>query len=233
MQESAWQFHLAPLHVRPACRDTAWSVGSAFDLPMPGDWRLHWHMSSLAAGSVPHPRHRHPDEELIIPLTAPIDILRETDMLPLRPGGVAFHPSECLHTLQAAERQALYVVLRWRAEHPDPAVADDRSMVWDAASATPHAVAPGWIRTALVDRPTRFLSRLRIHRTEMSAGCGYGWHKDDHDLVVVLVEGTVVSMTRRISAPAILLHRAGSLHEIRCEGPAGARWFAVELHRAG
>lgn len=231
-QETAWKFHLAPLHVPSPCRGSAWTIGSAFDVPMPGGWRLHWHVSSLAAGAVPHPRHRHPDEELIIPLSARIDIVRETDVLALQPGDAAFHPSECLHTLQAVQRAAAYVVLRWRTEHVDGAPPDDRSMVSDAAAAVHQAVAPGWLRTVLIDRPTRFLSRVRVHRTEMAAGCGYGWHKDDHDLAIVLVRGTVVSMTRRIAAPAILLHRAGSLHDIRCEGPEGARWFAVELHRA-
>jgi quercetin dioxygenase-like cupin family protein len=231
-QETAWQFHLAPLDVPSPCHGTAWTIGSAFDLPMPGGWRLHWHVSSLAAGAVPHPRHRHPDEELIVPLCAPLDIVREADVLLLQPGDAAFHPSECLHTLQAGERRATYVVLRWRKEHAEGAPADDGSMVTDAAAATPDPVAPGWLRTVLIDRPTRFLSRLRVHRTEMAAGCGYGWHEDDHDLAIVLVRGTVVSMTRRIAAPAILLHRAGSLHDIRCEGPEGACWFAVELHRA-
>jgi len=231
-QETAWQFHLAPLHVPSPRRDTAWTIGGAFDLTMPGGWRLHWHASSLAAGAVPHPPHRHPDEELVIPLSARLDIVREADVLPLRPGDAAFHPSECLHTLQAAERRAAYVVLRWRTEHAGGAPAGDRTVVSDAASAAHQTVAPGWLRTVLFDQTTRFLSRLRVHRTEMAAGCGYGWHEDEHDLAIVLVQGTVVSMTRRISAPAVLMHRAGSLHDIRCEGPQGARWFAVELHRA-
>ena len=235
--QSAWDFHIAPLQV-PAIEPEAtwpgatWTVGSAVDLPMGGGLHFHCHISSLAAAALPHPPHRHPDEELIVPLCAPLDIVREADVLPLQPGDAAFHPSECLHTLQAGERRAAYVVLRWRTEHAEGAPADDRSLVSDAAATAHHAVAPGWLRTPLIDRPTRFLSRLRVHRTEMAAGCGYGWHKDDHDLAIVLVRGTVVSMTRRVAAPAILLHRAGSLHDIRCEGPEGARWFAVELHRA-
>lgn len=227
-----WDFHFAPLWVAPADADAPWRVGGSSDLGMANGLRLHWHVSSLAGGAVPHAPHRHRDEELIVPLETQLGIIRERDTLDVRPRGVAMHPSECLHTLRAVGTRASYAVLRWQGpEIGEPAIGD-QSLVSNAETVEREAVSPGWHRTALIDRPTQFLPRLRVHLSEMSAGSGYGFHSDGHDLAIVLLEGTVVSMTRRVSAPAVLLHRAGTLHDIRCEGPGDARWIAVEFHRA-
>jgi XRE family transcriptional regulator, regulator of sulfur utilization len=77
---------------------------------------LEFHVSTLPAGQVPHPPHKHPDEELIIIKEGTVEALVNGQTKRVGPGSVIFQASNQMHSLRnVGDSPAVYHVFRWNS----------------------------------------------------------------------------------------------------------------------
>ena len=81
------------------------------------------------------------------------------------------------------------------------------------------------------DGPSVWLGKLHAHITRLQPGAGYGAHRDEHDVVIFLLEGAFELMNARIAAPALVFLPAGCLHDMKALGPGLTKYLVWEFHR--
>jgi quercetin dioxygenase-like cupin family protein len=75
-------------------------------------WRLEAHETDLAPGGMPHPAHRHPQEEMFLIREGTVEVTIAGRSTRLGPGGVAFIASNEEHGIRnAGSTHAEYFVL--------------------------------------------------------------------------------------------------------------------------
>src|SRR5579859_2953093 len=78
---------------------------------------LEMHVTTLNPGQMPHPPHKHPNEELIILDKGTVEALENGEWKKLGPGSVIFNASNVLHGLRnPGDTPAQYHVISWRTE---------------------------------------------------------------------------------------------------------------------
>lgn len=83
--------------------------------PTPTLDELEMHITTLDAGQVSHPPHRHPEEELLIVKEGIVETLQNGKASRLGPGSIIFHSSNDLHNIRnAGTTPATYHVIQWR-----------------------------------------------------------------------------------------------------------------------
>jgi quercetin dioxygenase-like cupin family protein len=76
---------------------------------------LEIHITTLKAGAVSHPPHRHPEEELLIVREGTVETLQNGKSTRLGPGSIIFHASNDLHNIRnAGTTPATYHVIQWQ-----------------------------------------------------------------------------------------------------------------------
>jgi mannose-6-phosphate isomerase-like protein (cupin superfamily) len=210
----------------PLMKGRAASVGS-----------LGVHYSLLQPGHSPHPPHAHVEEEILIVIEGEADVIlpeSEDDPAPviqqLKPGDFTYYPAYRWHTIRnASAKPIVYLMLKWRGtplgltQHVPPGVfLDEGNRVSDGGK-------PFQIKLVF-EGATHFLTKLHAHRSVLLPGGGYEPHADPYDVMIVLIEGSVRTMDRTMTAPAFFYHPAGSLHGIRNVGHGPAGYLVVEMH---
>ena len=77
--------------------------------------QLEIHITTLNAGAVSHPPHRHSEEELLIVKEGMVETLQNGKATKLGPGSIIFHSSNDLHNIRNMGTQpATYHVVQWR-----------------------------------------------------------------------------------------------------------------------
>lgn len=197
------------------------------------DW-IGVHMSCLSGGHAPEPVVRHKEEEIAIILKGEIvmglcdedgskTITREEA---LYPGRIVYHPANRYHYLEnRTDAPATYIAIKWRADtRPDTAEGEiGKSVV--------HAYQPASTvnEKALLQQPTRWLNRLRLHTSCLNPGEGYDSHADKHDVCIVVVDGEVVSNGNAYPAGSCLFHPGGWKHGLRNVSDKAAQYLVIEL----
>jgi quercetin dioxygenase-like cupin family protein len=75
---------------------------------------LEIHITTLKAGAVSHPPHRHPEEELLIVREGTVETLQNGTSTRLGPGSIIFHSANDLHNIRnAGTTPATYHVIQW------------------------------------------------------------------------------------------------------------------------
>jgi quercetin dioxygenase-like cupin family protein len=83
--------------------------------PTPTLDELEIHVTTLNAGQVSHPPHRHPEEELLIVKEGTVETLQNGTARRLGPGSIIFHSSNDLHNIRnVGTTPATYHVIQWR-----------------------------------------------------------------------------------------------------------------------
>ena len=78
------------------------------------------HYSRLAAGRIPHEIHEHDEEELLIPISGEVEIVKPEGATAIGPGWLVYHSSSSPHTIRATGAEdATYLVLRWSGTEGD------------------------------------------------------------------------------------------------------------------
>ena len=93
---------------------------------------------------------------------------------------------------------------------------------------TPKTVKPRW-SDSLFKLATPSLSRFASHVTVLQPGAGYEPHADPYDVAILLLEGEVETLDRRVGAPTFIYYGAGELHGLRNVGTSPARYLVFEL----
>ena len=91
------------------------SVRSVVRAPTPTLGELEMHITTLNAGAVSHPPHRHPAEELLIVKEGLVETLQNGVATRCGPGSIIFHASNDLHNIRnVGSTPATYHVIQWR-----------------------------------------------------------------------------------------------------------------------
>jgi quercetin dioxygenase-like cupin family protein len=77
---------------------------------------LEMHVSTLAPGQMPHPPHKHPDEELLIVKEGTLEVMVNGDTRRVGPGSVVFQASNQMHSIRnVGTTPAVYHVIKWNS----------------------------------------------------------------------------------------------------------------------
>jgi quercetin dioxygenase-like cupin family protein len=194
---------------------------------------LSCHASALAPGQCPHLPHVHAEEELLIMLAGEASLQLPNDPAGerrLTAGQFVYYPAYFPHTLQATGASpANYLMFKWRGQRRP---GRDRLGFQHVARVVPSPGGPPrpFKTELLFERPTGFLGALHTHVSAMAPGGGYAPHVDDHDALILLVEGQVETLDQRVAAPAVIHYTSGELHGMSNPGPEPARYLVIELH---
>ena len=213
-----------------------WKPHGMFRGATPNVPRLGCHVSVLDPGVTPHPPHEHVEEELLIILEGEADLILVDDSglettHRVRPGFFSYYPSGRLHTLRGAGSDPVtYLMFKWSGDDRDERN-ELGSSIFEYEAPEASTGGPGFVARGVFEGPTRYLRKLHAHTSILTPGGGYPAHADDHDVAIILREGTVEIDGQRIPAPAIVFHAAGELHGIGNPGNSPARYLVFEFHR--
>ena len=106
----------------PAKPTSVGSVRSFFSAPTATLQNLEVHVTTLNPGQMPHPPHRHPNEEMIIIQKGTVEALSNGEWKRVGPGSVIFNGSNQLHGLKnVGTEPAVYHVINFKtAATPEP-----------------------------------------------------------------------------------------------------------------
>lgn len=194
------------------------------------------HSSILAPNASPHPLHQHIEEEVLVVVSGEAELhvaddaagTANAERVRMGPGDFAYYPAWTHHTLaNAGDAPLLYTMLKWvNYGKPQDGRAAGRAFV--RAGEAIRTAGPG-IGAGLWQARTRWLKRLHAHVSRLEPGEGYEPHADRYDVAILLLAGSVETLGRTVSAPALLYHPAGKPHGIRAVGTEAARYLVLEL----
>jgi mannose-6-phosphate isomerase-like protein (cupin superfamily) len=198
--------------------------------------RIACHSSVLAPGAVPHPPHRHAEEELLVIVAGEAELITDGGdgdggfaRTKVRAGDFAYYPAFQPHSLgNSSSEPVLYTMFRWTNPLRRWPLSDRMAILKGSEALVADGVTSQRMQR-LLERPSRWLRRLHVHMSVIPSGQGYDAHADDHDVAIVLVGGTIETLGRTVTAPAVLFHPAGTLHGLRSIGAGPARYFVAEF----
>ncbi len=226
----------------PPGQEAAWRIYNIFAGKTSCLDLLDVHVSTLQAGQLPHDFHHHPEEEILIPISGKVDILRAkdgagTDQTTERIGygQFVYHASEGFHTIRGAGPEpAMYLVFKWSASGAgaggDTALPSS-TFEFDASGAA--QMGEGFQRKLLFESPTAHLNKLHCHYSTMQPGAGYESHDDAYEVAILLLDGTVETIGEQVSAPSVIFYSAHKAHGMRNRSEAPARYLVFEFHGCG
>jgi len=223
-------------------------------------WACHVSVLAPGASPHPPHRHAEEEillvldgeVEVVVPDVAAAGGL---ERVRLTPGQFAYYPRDFAHTLQAVgDDPATYLMFKWAARpevgevvRRSPAVAGRGGPSGVPGSRQPppleHGVfsplagdveareSAGFATYVALHHPTEHLRTLHVHASELAPGAGYAAHADPYDVAIVLLEGEVETLGRRVLPHGVILYAAGEPHGMHNPGSTPARYLVFEFHR--
>jgi quercetin dioxygenase-like cupin family protein len=100
----------------PVSQDGTHSVRHFFEGPTATLADLEVHVTTLPAGELSHPAHKHPNEELVIIREGTVEVLVDGQLQRVGPGAVIFNASNQMHSLlNVGNSAATYHVINWKS----------------------------------------------------------------------------------------------------------------------
>jgi quercetin dioxygenase-like cupin family protein len=225
----------------PIDRSRPWTVYTIADGPTTRLEMLDCHLSVLGPGVTPHRPHQHPEEELIIPLSGALTIIRVRDTHPpeeaterVVPGQIVFHAADDSHTLrgESPDGPATYLVLKWRANarSKHESVLRSSTFDFDRPEFSSSEASAKFVTHLVFESPTAHLEKLQCHLSILKPDGGYDPHADDYDVALILLSGVVETLGRRVDSPSVVFYSANRTHGIRNTGTSTAKYLVVEFH---
>jgi len=220
-------------------QERPWQPLPAFRGPTRTASDMKCHASVLVGGHTPHPPHAHVEEELLMPLHGEVELTipsGKNDPSPrsalIRPGSFVFYPAWQYHTIRnPGSSPVAYLMFKWQAP-----VRDDASPLGVQVvdyDAPPPADARGFWTHHVLNGTTGCLGKLHAHLTQLAPGAGYEAHRDSHDVAIVVLDGTVETLGRKVGANSVVYIGAGEMHGMRNPGDVPARYLVFEFHAPG
>jgi len=193
------------------------------------------HASVLAPGKMPHPPHCHLEEEILMVLDGEAELLvgdgpnvADTVAHPVRPGMFVYYPAFKHHTLRNVGTGPLtYLMFKWRGSPRASGPILDAKIVEPARD--DQGTADSYRATRLANGETNFLSKLKIHRSDVQPGGGYEPHRDEYDVAIVVLSGRINTLDREVGPFGVVYYSAGEAHGLRAVGPDPARYLVFEF----
>jgi uncharacterized cupin superfamily protein len=199
---------------------------------------LSCHASLLAHGHCPHLPHEHKDEEILFLLAGEVDLVFPDPTTgegnfrqSLKPGEFVYYPRFFSHTLQATGPElAKYLMFRWEGRNVLKGPTLSFSDVGLLSSEKASASQKGFSFTTLFEGRTAYLQKLHCHLSTLTPGSGYEPHADPYDVAIVVLEGEVETLQRRVVAHSVIFYAEGEPHGMRNVGKKTARYLVFEFH---
>jgi quercetin dioxygenase-like cupin family protein len=206
--------------------------------------RFECHISTLNAGNMSHPPHRHPQEEFIIIKEGTLDVFINGKVQRVGPGSLFFFASNDLHNVtNVGDTPATYLVFNLTTAAtgtaPSQAAADSaapgklRSTVFDWEKLAVKTTKTGE-RREIVDSPTVTCANFECHVTTLDPGevpHASHYHPDE-ELVIVkegLMEVTINGVTQRAGPGSIIFYASNDEHGMKNAGPTRATYHVVRI----
>ena len=198
-----------------------------------------FHLSVLSAGVIPHPPHSHPEEELLIMLSGEADLVMVPENITgeehrhrLHAGSLVYYPAFYTHTIHNTGNDPItYLMFKWRAALPSgfesPAAVFDYDL--DELTVENTQQAP-FLTRDIFSFPTRHLRDLRCHVSLLQPGASYQAHRDNYDVAILLLKGSVETLGKRIEQFGVIYYSAGELHGMENVGTTPAYYLVFEFH---
>lgn len=94
--------------------NTNGSVRKFFQAPTATLDELECHVTTLDPGKMPHPPHKHANEELVIIREGTVEVTENGEVKRVGPGSVIFNASNVMHSLKnVGTTPAVYHVISW------------------------------------------------------------------------------------------------------------------------
>ena len=220
--------------------DTAFQLHPIVEGPTATMAVLECHLSILQEGQTPHDIHQHREEELIVPLSGRIAVIRGADPEPVSEtiglGQFAYHAANQPHTLRSeGPGPAKYFVLKWGKEPRERTEATLVSANFDFRPAllSHGGAAEGFTTALMFEGPTQHLGKLHSHVSTLQPGAGYAPHDDVYDVAMVLLSGVVETVGYTVEAPGAIFYAAHHPHGIKNPGTTPAQYIVFEFHGPG
>jgi 2-polyprenyl-3-methyl-5-hydroxy-6-metoxy-1,4-benzoquinol methylase/quercetin dioxygenase-like cupin family protein len=223
-----------PLDLAP---NQAWQANHLFRGSTPNLTALSCHYSVLAPGHSPHPPHRHAEEEILIVLAGEAELVLAhgdgtEEVQRVGRGHYSYYPTHQRHTLRAPPDQtAVYLMFKWTGRQAETEGALETSVIrYDDRFSAAGAGEGGFAARQVCEGPTRYLRRLHSHCSTLTPGGGYAPHADEHDVAIVVVDGTIETIGRRVERNGVVFIPAGESHGMHNPTSAPARYLVFEFH---
>ena len=216
-----------------------WTMFPFFRGSTPNVIDIECHVSILEQGEVPHPPHRHQEEELLILISGEVDLLlpgnesmHGSERQRLKVGEFVYYPANFPHTLQTLSKEhATYLMFKWHSVSP---IYKSNSLgygIYSSLNKQPEAMNDSAFQVQLLfEGPTDNLNRLHCHNSYLAPGGGYDEHFDSHDVAILVLEGEVDTLNERVGPNGVIFYRAGERHGMQNKGSIAARYIVFEFH---
>lgn len=199
---------------------------------------LSCHASVLVPGHSPHPPHTHDDEEILMMLSGEADLIfpdsdaaEGTVRHRLKPGQFVYYPSGFAHTLEAAgSTPANYLMIRWMGPGGDFGTPLPHNRYETSHLNQKEEWGEGFQAAVFFKGPTSFLRKLESHLSVLKPGAGYDPHADNHDVIILVLEGEVETLGQSVTPYGAIFYRAGEPHGMKNTGDVTARYLVFEFH---
>jgi mannose-6-phosphate isomerase-like protein (cupin superfamily) len=200
------------------------------------------HAGVLSGHVTPHPPHCHEHEEAHIALSDNFEFVgceADSDIEKARPvdnGSVYFTDSNIPHSFRnAASPPAAYLHLRWKNESKVFRTGEKRLQFYYSPvgqnKMCAQSVHQGINSDEIYSGPSLYLSRLRVLFIRLHTGEAIPLHCHAHEVIFVLVKGTIEIIGRTLDAPGFAFMGTQVPHHIINHGPDPAQLYAFELHQ--
>ena len=220
-----------------------WNIYRIFNGSTPAMKKLGSHVSVLSAGTTPHDPHAHVEEELIIMLSGEVEIVRlddptsaESSSVTIGPGAFVYHSAYQCHTIRAVgPGPATYLIFKWQNESrendgSEPELESSILRFDEEGASGVTKRSNGWTRKRLLDSPTRYLRKLHCHLSVLEPRAGYQPHADPYDVAILVLDGTVETLGRRVGRHGVIFYAADEPHGMVNVGPSPASYLVFEFH---
>ena len=200
------------------------------------------HAGVLSAHVTPHQPHCHEHEEVLISLSENLDFVvceAGSDIENARPidnGSMFFIDSNIPHSFRnTAFQPAAYIHLRWKNESKASCAETKRLQFYYSPVGQnkmyAQSVHQGINSDEIYSGPSLYLSRFRALFIRLKAGDMIPLHRHNHEVIFVLISGSVEILGRKVEAPGFAFMETQVPHHIINQGPDPAQLYAFELHQ--
>lgn len=206
--------------------------------------RFESHVTTLNAGNISHPPHRHPQEEFILLREGTLDVFIDGKVQRAGPGSLVFFASNHLHNVtNIGDSPATYIVFNLTteatarvsstpaAEAAGGSALESSVFVWDRLTAKPTKTGE---RRDIVNSPTATWANFEAHATTLRAGeVPHAPHRHPDEEIIVVKEGTMAATlngrTERGGPGSIFFFASNEEHGLKNVGDAPATYYVIRI----
>jgi MoaA/NifB/PqqE/SkfB family radical SAM enzyme/mannose-6-phosphate isomerase-like protein (cupin superfamily) len=223
----------------PAVEEDGWKPYPLFTMTTASTKNLSCHASVLERSHSPHLPHTHDEEEILMLLWGEVDLILPDRQGPavnqrihLKHGEFVYYPVCFAHTLQTtSDAPANYLMFRWQGGRPKnkSPLAFHHFSLFESNDGSKNK--DGFCSRLIFEGPTAYLRKLHCHTSTLTPGAGYEPHRDDYDVAIIVLEGTVKTLGKQVRPYSVIFYRAGEPHGMRNTGKSIAHYVVFEFHR--